>query len=155
MRGLGLSAREGLVWTRTDDIVSSPTVPHRSPSSPVIFCHPLLSSGVFWCPLVSSGVRCCPPLPSVVPCCAPPAPTVFHCFPVLSAVFRRSLSSPAALYHYLPPPVRSCVRSWGSSYSLITAALRIQVPGRTTLCCPVLFSGPGGSPPGPLEAPVS
>ena len=148
MRGLGLSAREGLVWTRTDDIVSSPTVLHCSPSSSVIFCHPLLSSGVPCCTLLSSVVLCRSLL-------APPAPTVFCCFPVLSAVFCRPLPSPAVLYYYLPRPGRSCVRSWGLLSSRITAALRIQVPGRSTLCRPVLFSGPGGSPPGPLEAPVS
>jgi len=61
-------------------------IPHRSPSSSVIFCHPLLSSGVPCCPLLSSFVLCrallyttgchCLPLFSGIVCCLPPSPVI-------------------------------------------------------------------------------
>jgi len=99
--------------TRTEDILSSPIVPHRPPSSPA----------------------------------------VFHCFPMLSAVFRRPPPSPAVLCSYLTPPGRSCLRSWGSSSLLMTAALGIQGPGRVKFCRPISSGGLGSPPTVPYGGP--
>jgi len=103
--------------------VSSPTVPHRPPSSSVVLCRP------------------------------PPSPAVFRCFPMLSAVFRRPPPSPAVLCSYLPSPGRSCLRSWGSSSLLMTAVLGIKGRGRTTFCRPVSSGGLGSPPAGPYGGP--
>jgi len=61
--------------TRTDDIVSSPTVPHRPPPSPT------------------------------VPRRLPMFSDVFRCFPMFSDVFRRPLPSPAVPCRPLPSPI--------------------------------------------------
>jgi len=109
--------------TRTDGIVSSPTVPHRPTPSPVVLCRPLSS------------------------------PAVPRRLPMLSAVFRRPPPSPVVLCSYLPSPGRSCLRSWGSSSLLMTAVLGIKGRGRTTFCRPVWSGGLGSPPAGPYGGP--
>jgi len=109
---------------------------------------------------------CSPPEPPTVPCrplsspvvpCRPlSSPVVISCFPMFSAVFSSPLPSPpspAALCSYLPPPGRSCLRSWGSSSLLMTAVLGIQGPGRTTFCGRVLSEGHGIPPAEPYGGP--
>ena len=89
----------------------------------------------------------------VVPHRPPSSPAVFHCFPMLSAVFRRPPPSPAVLCSYLTPPGRSCLRSWGSSSLLMTAALGIQGPGRVKFCRPISSGGLGSPPTVPYGGP--
>jgi len=108
---------------RTDDIVSSSTVPHR----------PLSSSIVLYSRLSS--------------------PAVFRCFPMFSAAARRPPPSPAVLCSYLPSPGRSCLRSWGSSSLLMTAVLGIQERARTTFYSPVSSGGLGSPPTGSYGGP--
>jgi len=103
--------------------MSSPIVPHRPPPSPVVLCRPLPSSAVF------------------------------RCFQMFSTVPRRPPPSPAVLCSYLPSPGRSCLRSWGSSFLLMTAVLGIQGQGRTTFCRPVSSGGLGSPPAGPYGGP--
>jgi len=119
--------------TRTDGIVSSPTVPHRPPSSPVIPRRP--------------------PSSPVVPRRPPPSSAVFRFFPLFSAVPHRPPPSPAVLCSYLQSPGRSCLRSWGSSSLLMTAVLGIKGRGRTTFCRPVSSGGLGSPPAGPYGGP--
>ena len=82
----------------------------------------------------------------VVPHGPPSSPVVLRCFPLFSAVPRHPPPSPAVLCSYLPSLGRSCLRSWGSSFLLMTAVLGIQGRGRTTFCRPVSSGGSWQSP---------
>jgi len=103
--------------------MSSPTVPHRPPSSSIVLCHP------------------------------PPSSAVSRCFPLFPAIPCRPPPSPAVLCSYLPSPGRSCLRSWGSSSLPMMAVLGIQGRGRTTFCRPVPSGGLGSPATGPYGAP--
>ena len=110
--------------TRMDDIVSSPTVPHRPPPSPVVPRRPLWSTAVFRrLPMFSDVFRCFPMFSDV-----------FRCFPPSPIV---PPSSPGVLCKHLPSPTRRCLTSWGSSSFLMTAGLEVQGRERRAFCRPV------------------
>ena len=70
--------------------------------------------------------------------------TVFYrCFQLFSTV-------PC---HPLPSCTRTCLRSWGLLFFLMTAVRKIQGQGRTTFCRHVSSRALGSSPAGPYRGP--